>query len=127
MLPAMGLLSSGDERSVSITDTTVESGSNSQYRVANDGFVYTYGYDSVFTYYETWLLSGSVSNFQVQVTKVGDSVSGPLGSWVSPTQTWAVTATPGSARSATLTVKIRDADSLEELDTATVQLIADNL
>ena len=77
----------------------------------------------------TWLYAGQASGLEIRVTQnSGDAVSGTLNSWLplSSDRTWSLSRLTNGTNSGVLTVTIRNASTWEELDSATVILIAEN-
>jgi len=99
-------------------------------RLANDGKVYI-EQNGFFTLYETWLVAGTVANFEARCTVVSGSPIGPTGTWVALTSTrdWTVidNTDDGVATDATITLEIRNASSLTVLATATWYLAASSV
>ena len=89
------------------------------YKLSSDGNVYNHNN----TLLESWLDSGTASQFDVRVTATGDPLySGTLNTWqnLSVDRAWHLKST-GDAQT-NLSVSIRDASSLTILDTASITL-----
>ena len=97
------------------------------YTVGSDGVIYNQDGTAL----ETWLAVGSTSAFQVMAhVASGNTPTGSaLDTWLacSSSRSWSLTANPGSSKSCTLTVSIRDASPPNTVrDTATISLDAEN-
>jgi hypothetical protein len=96
-------------------------------RLANDGKIYT-EQNGFFSLNGTWLISGTLANFEARCTVVSGVPIGPTATWVALTSTrdWTVidNTDDGVATEATITLEIRNASSLAVLATGTWQLIA---
>lgn len=127
MLAIGGSGGGGGGGSVYINNLSIEktdpAGATATYKLNSDGTVKDH--DNVLL--ETWLVSGSAGDYEVQVTGTGTITGSATGSWLplSTNRTWSVVATAGQYKTATLSVKIRRASDGVELDTATIDLIAD--
>jgi hypothetical protein len=76
-----------------------------------------------------WLTAGSASGLEIKADIVSGSVtSGTTGSWLSlaSDRTWTKTQTPDGTSAVSLTISIRNAATLEVLDSATVTIRAEN-
>lgn len=123
-----------DSIRVSITDTgdgTVgPSPQEAVYQLNANGTVYK---SVLVTAFETWLVRGSASDFEVRATKVSgtspDLASDALSTWLSlaSNRTWTLTNSGsfGSFIICTLTIEIRAAATGTILDTATITLSAE--
>lgn len=125
---------------VAIEDTTVNSIQTnpddawSGYRLGADGKIYTStGTDSTLTEVGTWLLSGVVADYEVFATINSGTLSNgtdvDTGSWLSMSgnRTWRRNMAVVGSQTATLTVQLRDASTLEVLDTMNLTLYAEVL
>jgi hypothetical protein len=120
---------------VSITDTSDSalgpSPQEAVYQINANGTVYK---SVLVAAYETWLIRGAASDYQVRATTVSgttpDVASDALSTWLSlsSSRTWQLTKTGGAAGSSVscvLTIEIREAASGTVLDSATVTLSAE--
>lgn len=76
----------------------------------------------------TWLLAGAAGDYEVRATlDSGAITSGTTGTWLalSASYAWEVLRTSVGTTTAELTIEIRDAATLEVLDTASVTLTAE--
>jgi hypothetical protein len=132
LLMAATILSSSaaPSGSVSITNQNYSRTGNStttvseKYKLVNDGTVQKVG-----ATLETWLVSGTVADFEAMVTvQSGALASGTTGSWLalSSTRTWTVSASPGNTSTCTFLVQIRDAATQTVLDSATITISVTN-
>ena len=118
---------------VSITDRSIGSnGFGSQtaaYQATNGGLIRR-GDNGVYTTLETWLLSGSASDYDIRATLMGGDAlaSGTVGSWLNlaTTREWTQAAiSSGEAWSSSVQIELRLAASpFTVLDTATVSITA---
>ncbi len=115
-----------------VSDIQFSSLATAEYSLENDGDIIE-GISTGPTDTGDWITptSAAGSGYEVRATLDSGSLdSGTTGSWLSlgTTRTWGVAAasTP-SSQSASLTIEIRDASSLVVLDSATVNLSADNI
>lgn len=79
---------------------------------------------------ETWLPTGTASNFEARVTVTGGSLSsGATGSWVGlgSNRTWSLTIGAFTTQTCDFTVEIRDAATQAVQDSASINLLADSL
>lgn len=130
-MPAQQILLMGAKKRVQLTYLQVPANTLVRYRVIGltAGLVtagtVAYDYDSFNdNLHETWLLSGTVADYEVRWTNVTGSAAGsPTGSWLSVNgadQSWEV-----SNGTITGTVEIRDKNTLAVLATATADLHGD--
>lgn len=79
------------------------------------------------TTYNTWLLSGVASGYEVRATVNSGSLSSGsgAGSWLALSATRSWTVTSGAFRACSLLIEVRDKNSLAVLDSATVNLEVD--
>lgn len=127
----MGSGASGGSASASITNQTINSiqlsTATAGYRLNSAGTAQRLVQAS-YTTLETWLVSGTASQFEVRVTPTGDALStGTTGSWLalSSDREWTLVQASVAAKSTSLLVEIRNASSGAVLDSATVTLYAE--
>jgi len=128
-IKVMGQAAGGSGGSVSITNqniTDLESGipAAAAYYLMTDGTVENQ--DAI--YLESWLLTGTNSDFDARVTTTGGTPGGGsgIGSWLNlgTMRLWTVTQSPIGSVNWTFDVEIRNATSLVVLDSAAISLTA---
>jgi hypothetical protein len=110
---------------VNISNQTIIGTATAAYKVNSSGTVS----DHTNTNLETWKLSGVAGDYDIMVTVSGNALSGSAtGTWLNLAtgRSWSYSVGVGGLLTGTLTVQIRDAVTLTVLDTATVNLTADN-
>lgn len=123
-----GLVAISDHNSIAIR--AYPTAATAAYKLDNDGIAYYKGPPTSYTAISSeWLLSGAVGDYETRATKVsGTTPTGTLGSWValSTDREWVLTQSAAGSSSCVLTVEIRNATTLEVLDTATITLWAES-
>lgn len=77
-----------------------------------------------------WMLSGAAADYESRFTETSGTVStGSVGTWqaLSSSRTWTVVTGVGTTKTCTGTISIRDAATLDVLDTASITLTCENL
>jgi len=105
-------------------------GDDAGYRLDSDGSAYRRLGSTAYTAISgEWLLTGSNSDYEARATLVSGSTpsTGTLDSWLGlgTDRTWTLTST--SSAQSVLTIEIRDATTLEVLDSATITLETESL
>ena len=100
------------------------------YQLRSDGTVWGTLVGST-SYLEDWITPASAAgaDYEAHVTYTGDAIGGTTSTWVSldSNRQWSLTRAREGASEAVLTVQIRNASTLDVLDTATVTLQAEYL
>lgn len=118
----------GTASRVNLEPLSIDGTTNAKFQIANDGIAYQIINSTAFEAYD-WKISGSLSDYEVYASNSGDSVAGTLNTWLPTTSsyTWSLASPSGFVKSSTLTVKIRDKNTLTELDSAQISLAANNI
>lgn len=126
------IASSSGTSNVFLTDANISSSGSTVQRVSfqlgTDKTAYQIVNSNPYTLF-TWLKSGLVGDYEVNVTNGGDSTTGSaLGTWLSlsAAQTWTLTAsTYSEPKTANLSVAIRDKATQTIQDTCNITLYAE--
>lgn len=126
--------SGGGGTRVLVTNQNIESngtGNAAGYRLNSSGAAQKdAGAGSYSSISGEWMLTGAAADYECRFHEISGTVStGTVDTWqaLSSTRTWTVTASIGTEKTCTGTVSIRDAVTLDVLDTATITLTCENL